>query len=791
MGRNLESKFSSHIINISYENDIGGIVMTTTDYDHNIVLANGKYQVIGTRPMRHDGADKVTGKAQYGADFTTSGILYCKVLRSPHAHARIKSIDTSKAEAHPGVRAVVTGRDFPPTSPGETCTCSLGTFKVKDMREANMATEKVLYKGHPVAGVAAASSHEAEEVMNLIDVEYEILPPVLTAPDAMNTDAPMLHDNLKTTEAGEETDKVSNVAEHIQHLKGDVDKGFALADVVIEKEFNTSTVHQGYIEPHNCTVDWNKDGRVHIWISTQAPFDVRDQTAGILGLPISQLKVTPMEIGGGFGGKWEPYVEPVAALLSKKTGHPVKNVMTRAEELECTGPTPGSYIKVKMGATKDGKIVAAQAHLAYEAGAYPGSPVGAGCQCVFSAYDIPNVLIDGYDVVVNKPKSAAYRAPGASNAAFASETIVDEIADNLKMDPIDFRLLNAAKEGTRRADGTTFSRVGCVEVLEAMKNHPHYSTPLKGPNHGRGVAVAFWINGGGQSTATISVNKDGTVSLIEGSPDIGGTRTSISMQAAEVLGIPVEKVQPSVVDTDSVAFTPGTGGSRVTFSTGFAAYEAAQDVKRQMIERAALIWGIDKDSITMDKGILQSKTDSTLRMTFAELAAQLNDSGGVIVGRATVDPAGVGNAFAGCITDVEVDPETGKVNILRFTAVQDAGKAIHPSYVEGQMQGGCVQGIGWALNEEYYMNESGHMLNSSLLDYRMPISLDIPMIDTVIVEVPNPGHPFGARGVGEASIVPPPATLANAIYNAIGVRMNKLPMNPEAIVSNNWSRNKS
>ena len=762
--------------------------MTTTDYEPNIVLATGEYQVVGTRPIRHDGADKVTGRAQYGADFTTSGVLYCKVLRSPHAHARIKSINTNRAEAHPGVRAVVTGRDFPPTAPGETCTCSLGTLNLKYMREANMATEKVLYKGHPVAGLAAASPHEAEEALDLIDVEYEVLAPVLTAPEAMSDDAPVLHDDVKTKEAGEETDKVSNVAEHTQYSKGDVEQGFAQADVIIEREFNTSTVHQGYIEPHNCTVHWNKDGRVHIWISTQAPFDVRDQTAGILGLPISQLKLTPMEIGGGFGGKWEPYVEPVAALLSKKTGHPVKNVMTRAEELECTGPTPGSYIKVKMGATKDGRIVAAQAHLAYEAGAYPGSPVGAGCQCVMAPYDIPNVLIDGFDVVVNKPKSAAYRAPGATNAAFASETVVDELAEKLGLDPIEFRLLNAAKEGTRRADGPVFPRIGCVEVLEAMKNHPHYSAPLEGPNRGRGVAVAFWLNGGGQSTAAISVNNDGTVSLIEGSPDIGGTRTSISMQAAEVLGIPAENVHPSVVDTDSIGFTPGTGGSRVTFATGFAAYEAAQDVKRQMIERAALIWDIDKDSIEMEKGVIQSKTDSELRMTFGELAAQLNDTGGVIVGRATVDPTGVGSAFAGCITDVEVDPETGKVTILRFTAVQDAGKAIHPSYVEGQMQGGCVQGIGWALNEEYYMSESGQMMNSSLLDYRMPISLDLPMIDTVIVEVPNPGHPFGARGVGEASIVPPPATLANAIYKAVGVRMDNLPMNPGSVVASIWEQ---
>ena len=763
----------------------------TTTYEPNVVLAEKKFDVVGTRPIRHDGTDKVTGAAIYGEDFHTTGLLYGKWLRSPHAHARIKSIDTSKAEALPGVRAVVTGHDLPHTAPGEEWTGTLGTFKLKYLREHNLATEKVLFKGHPIAAVAAVNPHMAEEAVNLIEVDYEVLPAVLTAPEAMKTGAPLLHDDFRTKEAGEESDEVSNVAEHIQLSVGDIEKGFAEADIIIQREFDTATVHQGYIEPHTCTVYWNKDGRVQIWTSTQSPFDLRDMTAGILGIPDTQVKLTPLEIGGGFGGKWETYGESVAALLSRKSGQPVKMMMTRTEEFEGTGPTPGSYVRVKMGATKEGQIVAAQAYIAFEAGAFPGkNPLEAGAKCVFTPYDIPNTLVDGYDVVVNKPQTAAYRAPGATNVEFASETVVDELAEKLGLDPIDFRLMNAAKEGTRRLGDPPFRRIGCVEVLEAMKNHPHYTAPLEGLNRGRGIAVGYWFNIGEQSSVNISVNKDGTVSLTEGSTDIGGTRTSIAMQAAEVLGIPAEDVHPSVVDTDSIGFTVGTGGSRVTFATGWAAHEAAQDVKRQIIERAALIWEVGPDTVQMEKGIISSKADPELKMTFKELAAELNDTGGIIMGRGTINPKGVGGAFAGLIVDVEADPETGKIDILRLTSVQDAGKAIHPSYVEGQMQGGTTQGIGWGLNEEYFMDEDGRMANSTLLDYRMPTSLDLPMIDTVIVEVANPGHPFGARGVGEVPIIPPPAAIANAMYRALGVRMERLPMNPGAVMKALWDERK-
>ena len=742
---------------------------------------NNGYSVIGTRPVRHDGIDKVTGDAKYGADIFPQGVLYGKILRSPYAHAMIKSIDVSAAKKLQGVKAIVTGNDLLP--PGEDKGIKVGeaTKNLKYIREATLATKKVLYVGHPVAAVAADNPHIAEEAISLIKVTYEQIAHSLTALDGIRKDAAILHPNTRSTTVGNGT-KPTNIEDHIIHEKGDIEKGFAEADIIIEREFNTATVHQGYIEPHNTTVKWTNDGRVQIWCSTQGPFDIRDETATILGIPVSKVKLTPMEIGGGFGGKFSAYASPVAALLSRKSGHPVRIIHTRSEDLEATGPTPGSYIKCKIGASKEGKIIAAYAYLAYEAGAYPDSMVASGAKCIFASYEIPNAKIEAVGVHVNKPSTAAYRAPGATNAAFASETIVDEICTTLKIDPVEFRLQNASKEGTRRVDGPIFPKIGCVEVLEAIKNHPHYQAPLE-KNVGRGVAIGFWFNHGGQSSCTINVNSDGTCGLVEGSPDIGGTRTSVAMQAAEVLGIPVEDFNPMVVDTDTIGYTEGTGGSRTTFATGWAAIEAARDVKSQMIQRAAEIWDVDQKSVNYENGIIKSAKH---QMSFKELAGELGSTGGLIVGKSTITPAGEGGGFAGNIVDLKIDPETGKIDILRFTAIQDVGTAVHPSYVEGQMQGGSVQGIGWALNEEYFMTNEGRMANSTLLDYRMPIAMDVPLIDTVIVEVPNPGHPYGVRGVGEVNIVPPPAAIANAINNATGLRMTELPMKPNKLMELIW-----
>jgi len=748
----------------------------------NIVLSNTEYKVVGTRPIRHDGTDKVTGRAKYGADFQAAGMLFGKVLRSPHAHARIKSIDTSKALALDGVSAVITGADMPGANKDGA---SRGTQMASDNL---MARNKAVYKGHAVAAVAAVNQHVAETALDLIKVDYEVLKPVMDVHQARADGAPLIQEDLTTTELGERTDKKSNVATHVQFSQGDIEKGFAAADVIVEREFSNETVHQGYIEPHTASAIWNMNGEVTIWCSTQGAFTARDAIAPILDVPVSKIKVVPMEIGGGFGGKIPVYLEPIAALLSKKTGRTVKMTMTRAETFESSGPTSGTYMKVKMGATNDGNITAAQADLAFEAGGFPGSLVGAGTQCIFAPYDIENMLADGYDVLVNKPKVAPYRAPAAPNAAFAGEQVVDELAQKLNIDPLEFRLMNAAKDGTRRVDGPIYPVIGNVECLEAAKDSAQYKSELKGPYRGRGVASGFWFNIGFQSSASISVNADGTISLVEGSTDIGGTRASIAMQAAEVLGIPAEDVHPSVADTDSIGYTAMTGGSRTTFATGWAAYETAQDIKQKMIGRAASIWDVSEEDIELSEGVFQHKDDPELKLTFKELAGQLAGSGGGISSQTTVDPSGAGGAFGTHVVDLEVDPETGKVTILDYTIVQDAGKAIHPSYVEGQMQGGVVQGIGWALNEEYTFDNDGRMENSSFLDYRMPTSLDLPMINTIIVEKANPGHPYGVRGVGEVPIVPPMAAIANAIARATGIRMEHLPMSPGVILEALWAK---
>ena len=747
--------------------------------------SNGKFKVIGTRPIRHDGVDKVIGRAKYGADYAFPGMLHGKVLRSPHAHAKIKSIKIDKALKVPGVKAIVTSADLPEAA---NRLEQAGEMAINPhyLSMNILARGKVLYDGHAIAAVAATSPHIAEEALKLIEVEYEVLPPVMTVDAAMKPGAPILLSDLRNREEG---DKPTNVANHIQFKRGDVEAGFKAADFVVEREFNTAMVHQGYIEPHNAVGIYNTDGQATIYCSTQGAFDVRSLSAQVLGVPVGKIKVVPAEIGGGFGGKTTVYLEPLSLLLSKKTGHPVKLVMTRGEVLRASGPTSGSKIKVKMGATRDGTIVAAQVWMAYEAGAFPGSPVGAGAMTILAPYTIENVQIDAYDVVVNRPKTAAYRAPGATNAAMASETVLDELAEKCEIDPLDMRIKNGVHEGSPQIVGAPFKRIGFIETCEAIKNSDHYKSPLKGPYRGRGVASGFWFNAGMQSSATVNIHTDGTASVVTGSPDIGGSRASMAMITAEVLGLPVTDVRPVVADTDSIGHTDVTGGSRVTFATGMAVYEAAQDAVRQLRERAAKLWEVKPEDVELHDGSVNLKDSSTFEkgegkppMTIKELATKLARTGGPITGRASVNARGVGPGFATTLVDVEVDPDTGKVQVLRATIAQDVGKAIHPAYVEGQMQGGTAQGIGWGLNEEYFYDDKGTLRNTGLLDYRMPTCLDLPLIETAIVEVPNPGHPLGVRGVGEVSIVPPPAALANAIYRATGVRMTETPMSPPRIL---------
>jgi CO/xanthine dehydrogenase Mo-binding subunit len=458
--------------------------------------------------------------------------------------------------------------------------------------------------------------------------------------------------------------------------------------------------------------------------------------------------------------------------------------MGRDEVLKATGPTSASLIRVKIGVDRAGKITAAQAYMAYEAGAFAGSPVGAGAGVIFAPYNIPNVLIDYYDVLVNKPKANAYRAPGGTNAAFACESVIDELAIKLNMDVLEFRRLNGAKEGDRRSDGPIYGKIGYLETIDAIQRHPHYDSAKPLPSHpaarvGRGVASGFWFNWDGKSSASAIVNKDGSVSYVEGSTDIGGLRASLAMQLAETLGLGYSDIKPMMGDTSTVGYNDATGGSRSTYGSGMAAHALGQKIVAEMRSRAAVLWEVSANDVTVE-GDVYAYGDK--RITFKELAGKLDDTGGPLMTSVALDTKGAIPTLGTHVVDVEVDTDTGKLQILRYTAAQDVGRAIHPSYVEGQIQGGVAQGLGWAMHEEYVYDDKGHMLNASLLDYRMPTALDLPMIETILVEVPNPEHPFGVKGVGEVPIVPPAGALANAIADAIGVRVGELPMNPRVIL---------
>jgi CO/xanthine dehydrogenase Mo-binding subunit len=748
-----------------------------------------KYQekelkLVGTRPLRPDGVDKVTGRARFGADYNLPGQLIGKVLRSPHAHARIKSIDTSAALALPGVKAVVTREDFA-EMPDEMAAVGELMINFRDVTRNMMAREKVLYDGHPVAAVAATSESVARAALALIKVEYEVLPHVIDVVEAMKPGAPLLHENQYTQGVKPKPDRPSNVAKRLEFGHGDVAAGFKQAEVIVEREFNTKPVHQGYIEPQACLASYSADGQAELWTSTQGHFVFRAQCAKVLQMEVSKIRVTPTEIGGGFGGKNNIYNEALAIALSRKSGHPVKMVMTREEVFRGTGPTPGANVKVKLGCTRDGKITAAEAELNFQAGAFPGSPVNQASMCAFTRYDLENVRVVGNDVTVNRPKVAAYRAPGAPIAVFGVESVIDEMAKKLGIDPIEFRLKNAAKEGTQTYYGPKLGPIGYVQTLESARAHPHYRAPL-GPNQGRGVATGFWFNIGNETTCALNLQEDGTLTLMLGTIDVaGGSRASMAMMVAEELGIEFERVRPVVGDTASLGFNFLTAGSRSTFASGMASVIAARQVIEKLRQRVAKIREVPLEAVAWKDGQARPVDASVAQFTpisLPEIAKMAGKTGGTVAGHAEINAQGAGPGFGTHIVDVEVDKQTGSVRILRYTVVQDVGKAIHPAYVEGQLQGGAAQGIGWALNEEYVYGEDGVLQNPGFLDYRMPVASDLPFIDTVIVEVPNPNHPYGVRGCGEVPIIAPMAAIANAIENAIGVRLFQQPLSPPRVL---------
>lgn len=744
---------------------------------HDNSYTGQKFSVVGNRFTRPDGVDKVTGKARYGADASAPGQLVGRVLRSPHAHAKIAKIDTAKAEKLPGVKAVITADDLPDLTGGNR--------NMTDILENCMARGRALYDGHAVAAVAAIDEQTARKALKLIKVTYKALPHVTDVDEAMKPGAPVIHDWVYTGGVDPKPKKPSNVSNRTQMGHGDIEAGFAAAEVIVERSYKTEQTHQGYIEPHACLASVNPDGTAELWVTTQGPFAYRAVCSQLLGLDFAKLKVTSSEIGGGFGGKTHVWTEPLALALSRKANRPVKLVMTRDEVFRATGPTASTSIDVKLGATRDGEITAASLELRYQGGAFPGIWAMLACMTGFACYDIKNQQSVGWDVIVNRPKVAAYRAPSAPMAAYAVESTMDVLAHEIGMNAVDLRLKNVADEGAQTPYGPTYGPIGIKSALQAVKDHPHMKAKLK-KGQGRGVACGFWFNIGGQTCVDMNVGADGTVNVAVGTVDVGGARSSLGMIAAEELGVSYDDVKVHVADTASLGHNDTTEGSRGTFSSGMATIFAARDAIGVMKERAAKMLDVPLEAIEWENGSAMAvgkEYGNLPKLSLKEIAAKSGNTGGPIAGHNEVTADGAGMGFASHIVDVEVDQETGLTKILRYTVVQDAGKAIHPDYVEGQFQGAAAQGIGWALNEEYIYGDDGRLQNAGFLDYRIPVCSDLPFIDTKILEIPNPNHPYGIRGVGETSIVPPLGAIGNAIANATGVRMQHAPMSPVRVLA--------
>ena len=755
-----------------------------------------EHTILGQRLAKVDGLERVTGEAIFGADVKLSGMLYGKILRSPYPHARIRRIDFSNALSHPGVVAVVTAGDVRQAKQkDEEASAESGPQGTYDPgheeEEAStdrpssgrtvFADSKALWAGQAVAAVAAKSPELAEEALKLIEVDYEVLPAVMDAEEAVKSNAPLLHPRLYTQTLGDQPTQPSNIATHLEVDRGDVTEGFKIADVIIEDTYRTVMVHQGYIEPRATVAKVESDGKITVWSSSQGSFSIQQQLSQILGLPLTSVKVIPTEVGGGFGSKTQGVLEPVAALLARKAGRPMKMVMGRHEEFQAGKPGAPSVIHLKMGATRDGKIVAAEMKVIMDGGAFPGGPVGAATTVGLGYYNIPNLHIDGYDVVTNKPPVGAYRAPGAPQTAFAVESHVDRLAESIGMDPLELRLKNVSEEGDELPTGVPLARIGFRKTLETVREHPAWNTSISGPNRGKGLACGMWIGGRQPTSATLKVNPDGTLALAVGMVDLTGTRTAYTQMVAEEFGVAPEDVVVTVLDTDTAPYGPTASGSKSTYIMSVAIKDACDQVKDELAQHAAAQLDLPVDQVEYRSGQVQSKGDPERIISLGDLArASVSSGSGPIMKTGKTSALPMAPSFAAHVVDLEIDPETGKVTIINYTAFQDCGFAVNPSQVEGQMQGGAVQGIGWALTEGYVFKD-GVMQNPTWLDYRMPTALDLPMIDTNLIQVPNPVGPYGVRGVGEIPIVMPMAAIGNAIAKATGVRLTELPMNSERV----------
>ncbi len=738
-----------------------------------------EYSVVGKRIPRIDALSKVTGTAIYSGDVILPNMLHGKVLRSPHPHATIRRLDVTKAQALDGVMAVITAEDVPGYKKKSTLLLS---------ELPHLAKEKVVYAEQPVAVVAATSIQIAEKATGLIEVEYEELPPILDVIDSIKPAVPLIHPDLYTNviinpQPGED-DKPSNIAYHLNISQGDLEAGFREADVILENTYRTQKVHHGYLEPMAAVASVDISGKVTIWTQSQGIFMARGMIAAFLDLPSGRIKLVPVEIGGAFGGKNYQPVAPLCALLAMKTGRPVRMEMTRDEVLKDSRPAPESLITIKIGAINKGYITAASVSLIYDAGAFPEMSHSMFVrQNVFSQYKIPNLKIESMDVLTNKVPSAFYRAPAMPQAHFAIESQMDLISRALGIDPLQLRTQNATVEGDTIPNGEVLPRVGFKETLGKMAEHLELKGKLVGKNRGRGIACGFWHGASGSFGAYVHVNNDGTVNLVVGVTDISGSSTSIAQIVAEEFSLPIEAVSLVVGDTETAPWASISVGSLTVYSLSAAAYRACQDAKAQLGRLAGIKLGVDASEIEFSKGLFQVKGTPQKSISLADLARSTASfmGEGPIIGRGSIGVLPPAPTLAVHAVDIEVDDETGKIKILSYVVAQDVGLAINPLSIEGQIQGAVTQGVGWALMENYYFDK-GVMQNTTLLDYQMPTAADVPMIDTLLVEVGSTTGTYGLRHVGEPPMIPTIAAIANAIHSATGVRFRELPMTPEKIL---------
>src|SRR5213594_3290116 len=749
---------------------------------------------IGLSIPRPDAPEKVTGVVQYVADLSPRGLLHAKLLRSPHAHARILKIDVSKARALPGVRAVLTAADIPELKK-----------KAPTRAHAVLAIDRVVFAGQPVAAVAADEPAIAEEALDLIEVQYETLPVSADPLEAMKPGAPPVADagtEADTSEA-QAHGSVAGIASEAKPAKaviisqqariqrGDVAKGFAESDVVIEKTYRVPMVHQGYLEPHAVLAQWDTTGFLTLWASTQGSFNTRSEVADVLEISANRIKVIPMECGGGFGGKIRALCEPITAILARATARPVRYVMTRREELEAGMPAPQVIIRLKTGVKRDGTLMAIEGEAILESGAFSGAVLAVAGVFLASLYRWPNFDVKGFEVLTHKPSIAAYRAPVAPQTIFAIDSQMEQLAKALGVDPVAFRLRHLQREGDKMANGQPWLSNGGVEVLTRLAAHPLWKTRAQwkasSPNgrlRGTGLSLGGWLGGLQPTGATVRLNPDGSLQVLTGQVDIAGTNIALAQIAASAYGVDIDKVKITTGDTDVAPVTGLSAGSKTIYTVGVAVMEAAKDARKQTLEIAAkeMEAAVQDLEIENERVVVRGVPDRGVTL------AQIGKKGNLYMSK--VPPVlGVSHpafsqqapAFCAELARIEVDPDTGEVTIHDFVVVQDVGKAINPLGVEGQMQGGAVQSIGMALTEALTFDDQGRLTNPSLLDYKKLTAADLPNIETIIVEKPAPAGPFGARGVGEPPIVPAPAALANAVHDATGVRLTELPLTPERI----------